>query len=219
MTLYVVDLFTETQAGLRLGFNEKDELEYYMFRGTGKVVGHLTRLQPFSEHGEKINLGTGAQPQPNKAAPIPKGQRTAYRPARTFPNMSEEEMHKAAEKATIAFPWDPDSSKAPLSVMSPDAYRFENGQLMAGPGCTFFQSCQTMKTQMTPRLAGITQRVMPVDEEMGVVAIRMNFGPGSTFRGSGELDVFHSFKIYDGLIRAAEAFFKQVPVGTKSGWE
>jgi len=105
------------------------------------------------------------------------------------------------------------------SPMAPDAYRFENGQLMAGPGCTFFQSCQTMKTQMIPRLAGITQRVMAVDEEMGVVAIRMNFGPGSTFRGGGELDVFHSFKIYDGVIRAAEAFFKQVPAGTKSGWD
>ena len=105
------------------------------------------------------------------------------------------------------------------SPMAPDAYRFENGQLMAGPGCTFFQGCQTMKTQTIPRLAGITQRVMAVDEELGVVAIRMNFGPGSTFQGGGELDVFHSFKIYDGLIRAAEAFFKQVPGGTKSGWE
>jgi hypothetical protein len=105
------------------------------------------------------------------------------------------------------------------SPMAPDAYRFENGQLMAGPGCTFFKGCDVMKTQTIPRLAGITQRVMAVDEEMGVIAIRMNFGPGSTFKGGGELDVFHSFKIYDGVIRAAEAFFKQAPSGTKSGWE
>lgn len=105
------------------------------------------------------------------------------------------------------------------SPMAPDAYRFENGKLMAGPGCTFFKGCDTMKTQTIPRLSGITQRVMAVDEEMGVIAIRMNFGPGSTFQGGGELDVFHSFKVYDGLIRAAEAFFKQVPAGTKSGWE
>ena len=105
------------------------------------------------------------------------------------------------------------------SPMAPDAYRFENGQLMAGPGCTFFKGCDVMKTQTIPRLAGITQRVMAVDEEMGVVAIRMNFGPGSTFRGGGELDVFHSFKMYDGVIRAAEAFFKQAPAGTKSGWD
>jgi len=105
------------------------------------------------------------------------------------------------------------------SPMAPDAYRFENGQLMAGPGCTFFQGCQDMKTQTIPRLAGITQKVIAVDEEMGVVAVRMNFGPGSTFQGGGELDVFHSFKIYDGKIRAAEAFFKVAPAGTKSGWE
>ena len=105
------------------------------------------------------------------------------------------------------------------SPMAPDAYRYENGQLMAGPGCTFFKGCDVMKTQTIPRLAGITQRVMAVDEEMGAIAIRMNFGPGSTFQGGGELDVFHSFKIYDGLIRAAEAFFKQAPAGTKSGWD
>lgn len=105
------------------------------------------------------------------------------------------------------------------SPMAPDAFRFENGKLMAGPGCTFFKGCDVMKTQTIPRLSGITQRVMAVDEEMGAIAIRMNFGPGSTFQGGGELDVFHSFKIYDGLIRAAEAFFKQVPAGTKSGWE
>jgi len=47
----------------------------------------------------------------------------------------------------------------------------------------------------------------------------MNFGPGSTFEGGGELDVWHSFKIYGGLIRAAEAYCEIVPSGTKSGWE
>jgi hypothetical protein len=106
MTLFVADLFTETQAGARLGFNEKDELEYYMFRGTGKGVGHLTRLQPFDEHGERINLGMGIQSQQET-----KGQRIAYRPARGFVSISEEEMHQAAEKRTVAFPWDPDSPK------------------------------------------------------------------------------------------------------------
>ena len=38
-TAYAVDLFSETQVGARLGFNEKDELEYYMFRGEGKIIG------------------------------------------------------------------------------------------------------------------------------------------------------------------------------------
>jgi hypothetical protein len=105
------------------------------------------------------------------------------------------------------------------SPMAPNAYRFENGQLMAGPGCTFFKGCENMKTQMIPTLSKITHRVMAVDEELGVVAVRMNFGPGSTFEGSGELDVWHSFKIYGGQIHAAEAYCEIVPAGTKSGWE
>ncbi len=105
------------------------------------------------------------------------------------------------------------------SPMAPDAYRYENGQLMAGPGCTFFPGCDNMKTQRIPTLSGITQRVIAVDEELGVVALRMNFGPGSLFQGNGELDVWHSYKIYGGLIHAAEAYCKIVPSGTKSGWD
>ena len=64
---------------------------------------------------------------------------------------------------------------------------------------------------MIPTLFGITHRVIAVDEQLGVVAMRMNFGPGSLFEGKGELDIWHSFKIYDGQIQAAEAHCRQVP--------
>lgn len=128
MTMYVVDLFTETQAGMRLGFNEKDEMEYYVFRGTGQVVGHLAQLQPFQEHGEKIDISSAVQTQPNQAAPNPKGQRVAYRPARTFTVMSAEEMHQAAEKSTIS--WRPESPRATLSIVSANTLPLSN--LLAG---------------------------------------------------------------------------------------
>jgi hypothetical protein len=105
------------------------------------------------------------------------------------------------------------------SPMADDAYRYENGQLMAGPGCTFFKGCDNMKKQFIPTLSKITHRVIAVDEELGIVAVRMNFGPGSTFEGGGELDVWHSFKIFGNLIHAAEAYCEIVPAGTKSGWE
>lgn len=105
------------------------------------------------------------------------------------------------------------------SPMAEDAYRYENGNLMAGPGCTFFQGCDNMKKQMIPTLSEITDRVIAVDEEQGVVAVRMNFGKGSVFQGNGVLDVWHSFKIYDGLIHAAEAYCEIVPAGTPSGWD
>ena len=98
-TLFVADLFTETQAGVRLGFNEKDELEYYMFRGTGKVVGQLAYLEPFDNHGTASMV---VQAKSDPQAPG-KGQRLVYRPVRDFQYMTDEEVHQAALKSTKAF--------------------------------------------------------------------------------------------------------------------
>lgn len=98
-TLFVADLFIEKQAGMRLGFNEKDDLEYYAFRGTGKVVGQLAYLEPFDDHGKS---GMVVQAKTDPQAPG-KGQRLVYRPVRDFQYMSDEEVHQAALKSTKAF--------------------------------------------------------------------------------------------------------------------
>jgi hypothetical protein len=99
-----------------------------------------------------------------------------------------------------------------------ETYRFENGQLMAGPGCTFFANCERVREQSIPTLPGVTAQVAAVDEELGIVWLRMNFGPGSLMRGEGELSVWEMFKIYDGRIQAIEAFMEEVPPGTPFGW-
>src|SRR3954471_16565843 len=63
---------------------------------------------------------------------------------------------------------------------APDAYRFENGVRMAGPGCTFQPpSCENMKTQRIPTLPEVKQRLIAVDEEAGVVLFWLPFGRGS----------------------------------------
>ena len=106
--------------------------------------------------------------------------------------------------------------------MSSDAYRFENGQKMAGPGCTFRPpSCENMKAQSIPKLAGLTYRVVLVDEEMGVVWLRQDFGPGSVPGGQANtmFSTFEAFKVYGGKIHAAEAILEVEPVGTPSGWD
>lgn len=100
-----------------------------------------------------------------------------------------------------------------------EAYRFENGQLMAGPGCTFMAGCENIREQRVPTLAGIEAEVAAVDEEQGIVWLRMNFGPGSLMQGEGELSVWEMFKIYDGRIQAVEAFMETVPTDTPFGWE
>ena len=125
MTLYALDLFTETQAGMRLGFNEKDELEYYVFRGTGRVVGQLTSLAPFDEHGDKVNLGQTNAPKPSQqAATPPKGQRIVYRPSRDFRNMTEEEVYQAAEKSTRTFTGDANTPQEQGGGMGGNALPF-----------------------------------------------------------------------------------------------
>lgn len=101
----------------------------------------------------------------------------------------------------------------------PKAYRLENGQLMAGPGCTFIPGCDKIKEQSLPTLSGITAKIAAVDEEQGIVWVNMNFGPGSVMGGPGTLMVFEMFKIYDGKINAVEAFMKKMPVGAKWNWE
>jgi hypothetical protein len=101
---------------------------------------------------------------------------------------------------------------------SPTAYRFENGQLMAGPGCTFIRGCDNIREQALPTLAGITWRVAAVDEEQGIVWLRMNFGAGSVMRAEGHLSVWEMFKVYDSRINAVEAIMEIAPAGKSSGW-
>ena len=70
----------------------------------------MTSLAPFDEHGKSVNLTMGgARPGGHPAGPPPKGQRTVYRPGRTFKNMTPEEVQRAAEKSTVTFTGDPNA--------------------------------------------------------------------------------------------------------------
>ena len=107
---------------------------------------------------------------------------------------------------------------------TPEAYRLENGEVMAGPDCKRNEGCKNIKTQpLTNGNRGkIERRVAAVDERMGIVWLRLAWGgdrpprEGTTQRT--QLVVWESFKIYDGQIHAVEAFMKNVPVGVGSGW-
>jgi hypothetical protein len=104
---------------------------------------------------------------------------------------------------------------------APDAYRFENGQVMAGPDCTFAPGCQNISTQslaIFERLGDVATRVIGVDERLGIVWLRMAWGVRE--EGGDQLTVWESFKVYDGQIHAVEAFMKIFPVELRSGgWE
>lgn len=100
-----------------------------------------------------------------------------------------------------------------------DAYRFENGRLMAGKECTFIPGCNDIKEQAVPTLAEIKARVAAVDEDLGIVWLRMDFGRGSVKDPESSLTVWEAFKIYGAEIHAVEAFMEVMPRGASSRWD
>jgi len=106
---------------------------------------------------------------------------------------------------------------------TPEAYRLENGEVMAGPDCRRNEGCRNIKTQPLGNgdRGKVETRVAAVDERMGIVWLRMAWGGNRPPRDGGqptELAVWESFKIHDGKIHAVEAFMKNLPVGLGSGW-
>ena len=130
----------------------------------------------------------------------------------------------AAIKAAMHYPEGLNLAKTFADVkapFAPDAYRFENGQLMAGPGCTFNPGCQNIATQslaIFERLGDVQTRVIAVDERMGIVWLRMAWGVKQ--EGGDQLTVWETFKVYDGQIHAVEAFMRILPFEKRNGgWQ
>lgn len=99
---------------------------------------------------------------------------------------------------------------------TPEAFRIENGTFMAGPQCTRSPDCANIKTQpvSNPLRGKIDTRVVAVDERLGIVWLRMEWGT----RDNMKLAVWEAFKIHDGKVHAVEAFMKVIPPGLGSGW-
>jgi len=99
----------------------------------------------------------------------------------------------------------------------PDAYRIENGEVRAGFGCTL-PTCD-IKTQKMIKHPGINYRVAAVDEDLGIVLMRLDFGETSSYGPGRTLVVWEEFKVYGGMIHAVEAFIRYMPSSKGSGWE
>jgi hypothetical protein len=99
-----------------------------------------------------------------------------------------------------------------------DAYRIENGTVTAGQGCGR-AGCENIKTQNIMKHPAITTRVAAVDEELGIVLLRMNFGDTGSYGPGNALIVWEAFKVYGGQIHAVEAFMRVMPASTGSGWD
>jgi hypothetical protein len=96
----------------------------------------------------------------------------------------------AATKAALSYPEGLTAAKTlpPECAFAPDAYRYENGQVMAGPIASS-PGCQNISTQSLAifQLGDAQTRIIAVDERMGIVLLRMAWGVRE--RGGDQLTV------------------------------
>ena len=101
-----------------------------------------------------------------------------------------------------------------------DAFRLENGALMAGPGCTFAPGCNDIGNQSLPifeRLGRVTVRDIVVDERDGIVIMRLSWNVSGP--GSDKLTAWEMFKVYDGQIHMVQAYMRVFPPALDlGGW-
>ena len=140
------------------------------------------------------------------------------------PRPEQLSTREEALKAALHYPEGLNSTKTFAEVNAPfvaDAYRVENGAVMAGPKCVFSPGCQNISTQslaIFSRLGDVQTRIIAVDERMGIVWLRMAWGVRE--RGGDQLTVWETFKVYDGKIHAVEAFMRILPIEKRNGgWE
>lgn len=104
---------------------------------------------------------------------------------------------------------------------SPDAYRLENGRLMAGPGCTFIPGCDDIGNQSLAvfnMLGRVTVRDIVVDERLGIVLMRLSWNQGGG-ENSDKLTAWEMFKVYAGQIHMVHAYMRVFPPELElGGW-
>jgi hypothetical protein len=91
--MYLLDANRLQQAGLRLGFNGADELEFYMFRGTGEWLGQLARFEKLGDFSA----------DPLKIENAKKGERRIYRPLATMDKMTPAEVDAVVAQGVHVF--------------------------------------------------------------------------------------------------------------------
>jgi len=98
-TAYVIDMNRTEQMGVRLGFDEGDELHYYIFRGRGDILGQIAHFEKFADNSGNPVPG----PKDQNGKPI-KGGRRVYRPLHTMEKLTREQVAKVVKEHSMAFP-------------------------------------------------------------------------------------------------------------------
>ena len=88
--LEVVDLFGVKNVGVRLGFDEHDELDYRMYTAEGEITGTIASFESMTDYGTKVPEVMSSHGETVKS----KGARPVYRPRHLYPSMTADEVKK-----------------------------------------------------------------------------------------------------------------------------
>lgn len=147
-------------------------------------------------------------------------------PARAMNIVPRPEQLAPRDKAieiAMYYPRGLSSAKSFNAIGTPfakEAYRLENGALMAGPGCKFAPGCEDIGNQslkIFERLGRVTVRDIVVDERAGIVIMRLSWNVSGP--GSDKLTAWEMFKVYDGQIHMVQAYMRVFPPALDlGGW-
>ena len=98
-TAYAIDMNRTQQIGVRLGFDEGDNLHYYLFRGHGDILGQIARFEKFGDYSGDPIPG----PKDKDGKPV-KGGRRVYRPIKTMEKLTREQVAEVVKEHSAAFP-------------------------------------------------------------------------------------------------------------------
>ena len=102
-TAYAMDVNALEQVGMRLGFNAADELEFYVFRGTGEWLGQIAKFEDFGYTKGGPMLPRPGPGQAGEVDATAKGARAVYRPMETYKTMTKAEVDAIVPDHTTVF--------------------------------------------------------------------------------------------------------------------
>lgn len=127
--LEVVDLFSVKNVGVRLGFDEHDELDYRMYTAEGEITGTIASFESMTDYGTKVPEVMSSHGETVKS----KGARPVYRPRHLYPSMTADEVKKKLSEEIKPFSGEsimPGANKMELSdylVGKQFTLRYDNG--------------------------------------------------------------------------------------------
>ncbi len=95
--LAAIDLFSMKEIGVRLGFDEKDRLDWCMFTADGDFVGQLATFGGFTDYGGNYDPEKfGSMVMPDEK--VVKGRRAVYRVHHEYPDITREQALHAGDE-------------------------------------------------------------------------------------------------------------------------